>query len=116
MHFGEFIRKRREEIQASNPAFSLRRMAGRMGIQPTYLSKIERGEFDPPSEQTIRAIAAELGEDVDLLLAMGGKVSSDLQEIIRKRPQVFASLLRELKQAPDHAILRVVREIRDGDW
>ncbi len=87
-----------------------------MGIQPTYLSKIERGEFDPPSEQTIRAIAAELGEDVDLLLAMGGKVSSDLQEIIRKRPQVFASLLRELKQAPDHAILRVVREIRDGDW
>lgn len=91
-------------------------MAGRMGIQPTYLSKIERGEFDPPSEQTIRAIAAELGEDVDLLLAMGGKVSSDLQEIIRKRPQVFASLLRELKQAPDHAILRVVREIRDGDW
>lgn len=116
MHFGDYIRKRRETLQADKPEFSLRKMAGRIGIQPTYLSKIERGEFDPPSEQTIRAIAAELGEDADVLLAMGGKVSSDLQEIIRKRPQVFANLLRELRQAPDHAILRVVREIRDGDW
>lgn len=116
MHFGKYIRKRREALQEENPEFSLRKMAGRIGIQPTYLSKIERGEFDPPSEQTIRAIAAELSEDADILLAMGGKVSRDLQEIIRKRPQVFASLLRELRQAPDHAILRVVREVRDGDW
>ncbi len=41
---------------------------------------------------------------------MGGKVSSDLQEIIRKRPRLFANLIRELKDVPDHAILRVVRE------
>ncbi|RMH11356.1 MAG: XRE family transcriptional regulator, partial [Gammaproteobacteria bacterium] len=34
----------------------------------------------------------------------------------RKRPQLFAELLRELKTLPDHAILRVVREVRDGDW
>lgn len=116
MSFGDYIRKRREELHADNPEFSLRRMAARIGIQPTYLSKIERGEFDPPSEQTTRAIARELAEDADVLLAMGGKVSSDLQDIIRRRPQLFASLLRELKQAPDHAILRVVREVRDGDW
>ncbi|QIG49465.1 helix-turn-helix transcriptional regulator [Nordella sp. HKS 07] len=116
MGFGDYIRKRREDLQVRNSGFSLRKMAGRIGIQPTYLSKIERGEFDPPSEQTIRAIAKELDEDQDVLLAMGGKVSSDLQEIIRKRPQVFANLLRELKQAPDHAILRVVREVRDGEW
>ena len=51
-----------------------------------------------------------------MLLALGGKVSSDLQEIIRKRPRLFAELIRELKQAPDHAILHIVREVRDGDW
>ncbi len=44
--------------------------------------------------------------------ALSGKVSSDLQVVIRKRPRLFSQLLRELRDAPDHAILRVVREVR----
>ena len=51
-----------------------------------------------------------------MLLAMAGKVSSDLQEVIRRRPREFAELIRQLKDAPEHALLRVVREVRDGDW
>ena len=47
---------------------------------------------------------------------MAGKVSSDLQEIIIRRPRLFADLLRQLKEVPDHAVLRIVREVRDGDW
>ena len=94
----------------------MRSTGARVGIKPTYLSKLERGELDPPSEGTTRKLADELGEDPDFLLALAGKVSSDLQKIIRKRPLLFAELLRELKKAPDHAILRVVREVRDGDW
>ena len=61
-------------------------------------------------------MAKELGEDPDLLLAMAGKVSRDLQSIILGRPQLFAELLRQLKDMPDHAILTVVREVRDGNW
>lgn len=114
--FGDYVRKRREERQAADPAFSLRQVAARVGIEPTYLSKIERGELAPPSEETVKRIARELDEDVDVLLAMAGKISSDLQGIIRKRPKLFAELIRELKNAPGHAILRVVREVRDGDW
>ena len=87
-----------------------------MGIEPSYLSKIERGEQPPPSEETIRALARELGEDADVLLALGGKVSSDLQRIIRRRPALFAQLIRDLKDLPDHAVLRLVREVRDGEW
>jgi len=87
-----------------------------MGIEPSYLSKIERGEQPPPSEATIAALARELNEDADVLLALAGKVSSDLQAIIRKRPALFAQLIRELRNLPDHAVLRVVREVRDGDW
>lgn len=114
--FGDYVRKRREERQAKDPAFSLRQVAARVGIEPTYLSKIERGELAPPSEETVKRIAAELEEDVDVLLAMAGKVSKDLQEIIRKRPKLFAQLIRELKTAPQHALLRIVREVRDGNW
>ena len=88
----------------------------RVGIEPAYLSKVERGDVSPPSEATTVKLANELAEDPDVMLAMAGKVSSDLQEIIRKRPRLFADLIRELKSAPNHAILRVVREVRDGDW
>ena len=36
-----------------------------------------------------------------VLLAMAGKVSKDLQDVIMKRPQLFASLLRELSIRPE---------------
>jgi len=116
MIFGEYIRKRRETLKATDRRYSVRQVAQRIGVEPAYLSKVERGDVAPPSEAKIRALAEELGEDPDVLLAMAGKVSSDLLEIIRKRPQLFAELIRELKTLPDHAILRVVREVRDGDW
>lgn len=115
-HFGKHIREVREGLRQEDRRFSLRQVAQRIGIEPAYLSKIERSQVPPPSEATTVRLAGELGEDPDVLLAMGGKVSSDLQEIIRKRPKLFADMIRQLKEAPEHAILRVVREVRDGDW
>jgi transcriptional regulator with XRE-family HTH domain len=114
--FGKYIRERREALAASDRRYSLRQVAGRLGVQPSYLSKVERGEVGPPSEETTRRLAEDLGEDPDVLLALAGKVSTDLREVILKRPRLFADLLRQLKDAPDHAVLRVVREVRDGTW
>ncbi len=116
IEFGEYVRRARARQREQDPLFSVRQVAARVGIEPSYLSKIERGEQPPPSEETIRALARELGEDADVLLALGGKVSSDLQRIIRRRPALFAQLIRDLKDLPDHAVLRLVREVRDGDW
>ena len=116
-NLGDYLRKRRSERQRENGRkFSLRQVAVRIGVEPSYLSKIERGLEPHLSEKTTRALAAELDEDPDLLLAMAGKVSSDLQDIIRKRPQLFSQLIRELKNMPDRAVLRLVREVRDGSW
>jgi transcriptional regulator with XRE-family HTH domain len=116
MQFGEHIRQAREALQANDKAFSLRQVAARVGVEPAYLSKIERGVFPPPSEELIVKLAELLGEDRDVLLALGGKLSSDLQQIIMQRPKLFAELLRQLREAPDHAILHVVREVKDGQW
>jgi HTH-type transcriptional regulator, competence development regulator len=116
MSFGTFIRTKREKLRQGDASYSLRQVADRVGIEPAYLSKIEREETAPPGEANIRAIARELDEDADVLLAMAGKVSSDLQAVIRKRPRLFAELIRELKNMPEHAVLRVVREVRDGKW
>jgi transcriptional regulator with XRE-family HTH domain len=114
--FGRYVRKARERRRQDDPAFSIRRVAGRIGVEPSFLSKVERGDVSPPSEEKIVALARELGEDADVLLAMAGKVSSDLQAVILRRPELVAGLIRELKDLPDHAVLRIVREVRDGEW
>jgi transcriptional regulator with XRE-family HTH domain len=116
MTFGDYVRERRETRRQTDRRFSVRQVAQRIGVEPAYLSKIERNEVAPPSEEKVRALAEDLGEDPDVLLALAGKVSSDLLAIIRARPEVFGELIRQLKAVPDHAILRLVREVRDGDW
>ena len=55
-------------------------------------------------------------ENTDVLLAMGGKVSSDLLRILIARPKLFAELIRQIETLPEDAILHLVREVRDGDW
>ncbi|MBN1883175.1 MAG: helix-turn-helix domain-containing protein [Deltaproteobacteria bacterium] len=114
--FGEYVRSRREELRLTDPSYSVRQVAYRIGVQPAYLSSVERGLQSPPSEEKIRLLARELNEDPDVLLAMAGKVSADLLEVIRTRPKLFARLIRELKHQPDRTIDHVTRQVRDGDW
>lgn len=116
MSFGVFVRERRESLRQADRRFSVRQVADRVGVQPSYLSKVERDEVAPPSEDTIVRLARDLQVDADLLLALAGKVSGDLLDTIRKRPLLFGQLIRELRDLPDHAVLRLVREVRDGDW
>ena len=106
----------RERRRAESPAFSVRQVAKRVGIEPAYLSKIERDLVPPPSEKTICRIASDLEEDPDVLLAMAGKIASDLREIILRRPLLFTDLIRQLREAPDRAVLSIIREVRDGEW
>lgn len=100
----------------ASPDFSLRRVASRCGVTPAYLSRVERGDVAPPGEETLIKLAQELGEDPDVLLAMGGKISADLRGAILARPQLFAEVIRAIKSMPDQAVLRIVREVRDGNW
>ena len=94
--FGMFVRKQREA-----KGISLRQMAKMIGVSPTYQSQIERGQFAPPAEDKIKAIAEILGLDGDGLLALAGKVSSDLTEIIREDPSAMAVLIRGTQGASE---------------
>jgi transcriptional regulator with XRE-family HTH domain len=114
--FGDAIRRLREARAASEPGFSLRQVAARCAISPAYLSRVERGDVAPPGDETLIKLAREIGEDPDVLLAMAGKISGDLRTAILARPKLFAELIRAIKDAPDNAVLRVVREVRDGNW
>ena len=110
--FGAYLRKQRERLLETDRSFTVRQVAGKLGVQPAYLSKVELGQVGPTSEATTRKLAEILGEDPDVLLAMAGKVSSDLQEAIRRRPRLFAELIRQLKDAPDPTLQQVVRETK----
>lgn len=115
-NFGVAVRKNREGLYKKDKSYSLRQVAARIGVQPSYLSRIERGEPLSLSEDKAKALADELAIDRDVMLAMMGKVSKELQEIIRNRPELFAELIKSLKEMPDHAVLKIVREVRDGKW
>jgi transcriptional regulator with XRE-family HTH domain len=114
---GQRLRKLRGALAESSSNYSLRKVAGRVGVSPAWLSRVETGDADyDPSAEVITALAEDLGEDPDVLLAMAGRTSNRLQQIICRRPELFAQILEELDQLPDHAIVRIVREVRDGDW
>ena len=115
MGFGKRLRKIREDKRKKDPKYSLRKVSERIGFQQTYLSKVER-EGVAPSEDLIMALAKDLDLNQDVLLAMAGKVSKGLQAIIVKQPEAFAQLITQLDNAPEHAVLKVVRVIRDGKW
>jgi transcriptional regulator with XRE-family HTH domain len=102
--FGAFTRREREAKE-----IGLREMAKKIGVSPTYLSKIERDEFPPPAEDKVRKIAGVIGCDADELLARAGRVSSDLSEIIKRRPVELAALLRTTKGLTADDMARLAR-------
>jgi HTH-type transcriptional regulator, competence development regulator len=103
--FGAYIRRVREERE-----FGLREMAKKIGVSPTYLSKVERDEFPPPAEDKVCKIAEIFEIDVDELLALAGKVSTDLSDIIKERPVELAALLRTTKGMTSDDVARLAQE------
>lgn len=92
---------------------SLRKFAESVEMSPTYLSKVERGEFKPPSEEKIIAIARALGQDPDKLLALAGRVASELDDIIRRRPGVIPDLLRAAEGLSETDVRQLTGELTE---
>lgn len=107
--YGSATRARREELE-----IGLRAFAKKLGVSPTYVSRVERDELPPPAESRVKATAALLDLDPDELLALAGKVSSDLAEIIRERPTAMASILRKVRNVTDDELQAIERRFSDS--
>jgi transcriptional regulator with XRE-family HTH domain len=103
--FGAFVRREREGKE-----IGLREIAKMIGVSPTYMSKVERDEFPPPAEDKVRAIANIIRCDVDELLALAGRVSSDVSNIIKRQPAEMAALLRTASGMSAEQIARLTRQ------
>ena len=112
--FGKRVRERRQALCQRGPQFSLRQVAERVGVTPSFLSKVERGDLPPPSEAAIKRLAAILEENQDELLALAGKLSSDLKDAILRRPALMATLIRRVNEADDQQVLQIIGEVRKG--
>lgn len=99
--FGEYIREKRESLRKDDPDYSIRRVAKRIGIHHSYLSKIERGEPASLSEKRMVALADELGDDPELLLAMSGKISEEARRAVFEDPKWAVKILKQIKSGPN---------------
>jgi transcriptional regulator with XRE-family HTH domain len=112
MTFGAMVRREREDRK-----IGLRAMAKMIAVSPTYLSKIERDEFSPPAEDKVKAIAGTLGCDADQLLALAGRIASDVSDIIKLHPIELAALVRASNGLPSARIndlARIARAFMEG--
>lgn len=85
--FGQRIKRLREKNGITQGA-----LAEGCGISGGYLSRVESGEHDPPAETVIRTMAAMLGAPVDELLALAGRVPSDVVEWLVADPARIAAV------------------------
>ena len=107
MEFPERLRELRISARLSQRA-----LAELVDIDFTYLSKIENGRVEPPSEGVLKKIAihvaVELGMDAtelaDELITLAGKIPSDLADTLSRNPEVvklLRSVGRDVHSADD---------------
>lgn len=104
--FGQKIRELRKA-----KGLGQRPVAAKVGINFTYLSKIENDKVDFaafPSEETIRKLAKVLEADVDELLLMAEKIPDRIRKRVLERPEAF----RLIADLDDKALDRLVETIR----
>ena len=107
--FGAFIRREREGKE-----IGLREMAKKIFVSPTYLSKVERDELPPPAEDKVKAIAKIIGCDGEKLMALAGRVPSELSDIIKQHPHrhELTALLRTTKGFSADAMAKLVSQAK----
>src|SRR5262245_35558866 len=108
MTFAERVRELR-----NGRNLTLRDLASKLGINFTYLSKIENGKLDfseYPSEKLIRKLARELGGDVDELLLLAEKIPDEIRKRVIERPDAF----RKIARLDDAALDRLLEKLADS--
>ena len=81
-----------------------RELAQQIGVDFSYLSKIENGALPPPSEKVILRLAEVLKADKDELLLLAGRIPADIAELLKNKKAL--QLLRAQR--------KLVAESREG--
>ena len=107
MEFGERLRELRLQ-----QGLSQRKLAKEVGINFTYLSKIETGKMSPPAQDTIQRLATALDADPDELLVLAGRVPNDVKDVVTKSSELTA-FLREIQDLDEGEIEELKRKAQE---
>lgn len=113
--FGKVIRQARKDKE-----YSQRELAKLIGVDYTYLSKLENDHAGyPPSEDVIESLARhlDLSERKDELKRLAGRITPEdakvFEELVKKYKQMPA-LLRRMRDEPEFA-QKLLRETRQSE-
>ncbi|MFP4007356.1 MAG: helix-turn-helix domain-containing protein [Spirulinaceae cyanobacterium] len=103
--FGDLIRQARKD-----KGYSQRELAKQIGLDFTYLSKLENDRADyAPKEDVIRAIARNLNLDQEELIFLAGRIPQQEEDVLRQNYKDMPLLFRRMRENPDFA-RRVIEE------
>ncbi|HEY9695641.1 MAG TPA: helix-turn-helix transcriptional regulator [Oculatellaceae cyanobacterium] len=111
--FGKIIRQARKGKELSQ-----RELAKLVGVDYTYLSKLENDHAGyPPSEDVINKLAVHLNLNEDELRHLAGRITPDdtkiFEELVKKYKQV-PTLLRRMRDEPEFA-KKLLRETTESE-
>jgi transcriptional regulator with XRE-family HTH domain len=86
--FGERLRELREEKK-----YSIKKLATTLGVNYTYVSKIENNRSIPSSE-VIEKLATVFNVDISELKLQAGKIPDDVMDILKNNPKEVIEYLR----------------------
>ena len=89
MKVGTFIRTRRLVM-----GHSLRALATRVGVDPAYLSRVERG-LVPASQSFLRAVSRVLDVPIENLFLLDGRIPPSWRAAISSSPETATRVLQE---------------------
>jgi len=119
MTFGDFIKEKRQLKD-----LNLRKLADIVDIAPAYLSDIEKGKRNSPSEDKMDAIAKALELSAEEIIIMhdlaaadrGNVVAPDITEYVMKNDQVRVALrkAKDLKLG-DKEWMKIIEAMENGE-
>ncbi len=98
--FGEALRELRRSQNVSQ-----RDLADKVGVDFSYISKVENDRLPPPAADTIEKICAALGVSSSELLSLTGKVPTQVKEMLGTN----SAAMEFAKQAQ-------AMELTDDEW
>jgi len=109
--YGHFLRERRLA-----KGLSQRDLAKKVGVDFTYVSKVENDRLAAPSEATITHIAKVLGDDPEDHLARAQKMPLDLRSNLARYPIDATMIVRMVtsQPLPSSTYKQILSDIKAG--
>lgn len=99
IEFGILIKEARKQ-----KGYTQRDLAKKLGIDFTYLSKLENNRPDyAPKEDLIRKLADYLNLDEEELIFLAGRIPSQDEDLIKQHYQDMPLLFRRMRENPEFA-------------